>query len=77
MRIGVVGSGHVGRTLAAGFAAAGHEVAVGSRTPNDADLVEWATKAGVTTAHPTEAIKAVDVVINATPGAASVAALEG
>ena len=76
MRIGVVGSGHVGRTLAAGFAAAGHEVVLGSRTPNDADLTEWATKAAVRTALPTEAIQAAEVVINATPGAASAKALE-
>ncbi|MBM4346477.1 MAG: NAD(P)-binding domain-containing protein, partial [Deltaproteobacteria bacterium] len=32
MKIGVLGTGHVGQTLARGFAAAGHEVRIGSRS---------------------------------------------
>jgi hypothetical protein len=39
MRIGVVGSGEVGTTLAAGFAKHGHAVTIGARTP--AKLAEW------------------------------------
>lgn len=75
MRIGVLGSGEVGRTLTAGFAAAGHEVTLGSRTPDAPELAEWATISKVATAKPTEAIKNADVIVNATPGAASVAVL--
>ena len=41
MKIGVLGSGDVAKTLAAGFLAHGHEVMVGSRTP--AKLQDWAT----------------------------------
>jgi predicted dinucleotide-binding enzyme len=34
MKIGVLGTGDVGRTLADGFAACGHEVAIGTRDPS-------------------------------------------
>lgn len=37
-RIGVLGSGEVGRTLSAGFAALGHEVKLGTRDPKSKKL---------------------------------------
>ena len=39
MKIGVLGSGVVGKVLAAGFAGRGHEVMIGSRSPEQ--LVDW------------------------------------
>ena len=33
-RVGVLGSGEVGRRLAAGFAGCGHDVMIGSRDPS-------------------------------------------
>ena len=42
MKVGVIGSGIVGQTLAAGFLKHGHEVAIGTRDP--AKLWEWAEK---------------------------------
>ena len=42
MKIGVLGSGTVAKVLAAGFLKHGHEVMVGSRTPDK--LAEWATE---------------------------------
>jgi predicted dinucleotide-binding enzyme len=42
MKIGVIGSGDVAQTLAGGFIKHGHEVKVGSRTPDK--LAEWAAK---------------------------------
>jgi len=42
MQIGVLGSGDVGKVLAAGFMRHGHTVTVGSRTPGK--LAEWAAK---------------------------------
>ena len=39
MKIGVIGSGVVGQTLAAGFLKHGHEVEIGTREP--AKLKEW------------------------------------
>jgi 8-hydroxy-5-deazaflavin:NADPH oxidoreductase len=41
MRVGVLGSGEVGRCLAAGFSGRGHEVMIGSRDPGKAELREW------------------------------------
>jgi predicted dinucleotide-binding enzyme len=40
-RVGVLGSGEVGRRLAAGFAGRGHAVMVGSRDPDKAELRDW------------------------------------
>ena len=40
MRIGIIGSGVVGKTLAAGFRKHGHEVEIGTREPDK--LEEWA-----------------------------------
>lgn len=42
MKIGVIGSGTVGETLAGGFLKHGHQVMLGSRTPEK--LGEWAGK---------------------------------
>jgi predicted dinucleotide-binding enzyme len=40
-RVGVLGSGDVGRRLAWGFANRGHNVMIGSRDPNKSELREW------------------------------------
>jgi hypothetical protein len=40
-RVGVLGSGEVGRRLAAGFKSRGHSVMVGSRDPAKPELAEW------------------------------------
>jgi hypothetical protein len=40
-RVGVLGSGEVGRRLAAGFAGRGHDVMIGSREPGKPELSEW------------------------------------
>jgi 8-hydroxy-5-deazaflavin:NADPH oxidoreductase len=40
-RVGVLGSGEVGRRLAAGFRSRGHDVMVGSRDPSKGELQEW------------------------------------
>jgi predicted dinucleotide-binding enzyme len=37
----VLGTGEVGRRLAAGFASRGHDVMIGSRDPAKPDLREW------------------------------------
>ena len=42
MKVGVIGSGVVGQTLAAGFLKHGHEVEIGTREP--AKLKEWSAK---------------------------------
>lgn len=46
MKIGILGSGSVGKALGAGFAALGHDVMMGSREPERGDVKEWRKKAG-------------------------------
>ena len=46
MKIGILGTGDVGRVLAAGFAALGHDVAVGTRDPRSEKVKALVGKAG-------------------------------
>jgi 8-hydroxy-5-deazaflavin:NADPH oxidoreductase len=41
MRVGILGSGTVGRTLGTGFLAHGHEVVMGTRTPESKEARAW------------------------------------
>jgi 8-hydroxy-5-deazaflavin:NADPH oxidoreductase len=45
-RVGVLGTGEVGRRLAAGFRSRGHDVMIGSRDPGKAELAEWLSADG-------------------------------
>ncbi|MFD8518939.1 NADPH-dependent F420 reductase [Streptomyces capillispiralis] len=78
MQIAILGTGHVGRALATAWARAGHEVVLGSRRPGDArgraELSD-ALAGGVRVADPASAVAGAEVVVNATPGTASVSAL--
>lgn len=74
-RVGVIGSGPVGRALAAGFAAHGHEVTIGTRgvggIESDDDLQAWAARHdGVAIGHFAAAAEAGEVVVLATRGTA-------
>ena len=66
MKIGILGTGSVGRALAGGCVDAGHTVTFGSRHPK--------TRTGLP--HPVatlaEAARDAEVIVNATPGASSV-----
>jgi predicted dinucleotide-binding enzyme len=46
-RVGVLGSGEVGRRLASGFRSRGHDVMVGSRDPGKSELRDWVSGDGV------------------------------
>ncbi|MGZ4315760.1 MAG: NADPH-dependent F420 reductase [Gaiellaceae bacterium] len=46
-RVGVLGTGEVGRRLAFGFASRGHAVMIGSRDPDKPELREWLAGEGV------------------------------
>lgn len=72
LRVGVIGSGQVGRALAAGFAAHGHEVTIGTRTPEDNDeLQAWAAQHdNVAIGHFAAAAEAGEIVVLATRGTA-------
>ena len=44
MKIGILGSGEVGRRLGDGFIELGHAVKIGSRNPNQEKITEWMAK---------------------------------
>ena len=71
VRIGILGSGDVGRALATGFAGLGHDVKIGSRDPNK--LADWAATAGphVSTGTFADAATFGDILVLATLGVAT------
>lgn len=74
MNVGIIGSGEVGQTLAAGFLKHGHKVMIGTRDP--AKLAEWAKKQpGVKFGTPTEAAQFGKMVVLAVKGSAAAEAL--
>ncbi len=67
MKVGIIGSGVVGQTLAAGFVKHGHQVEIGTRDP--AKLMEWSAKnPGATVKSFAEAAAFGDVVVLAVGG---------
>lgn len=68
MKIGILGTGHAAHLLASAWANAGHEITLGSRDPGAKQL-----DFPVTTLADT--VRRADVVVNATPGAATLATL--
>ena len=76
MKIGIIGSGDVAKSLAEGFLKHGHEVKLGTRAPDK--LSDWAkenSKAGI--ASPADTAKFGEVVVLAVKGTAAVEALRG
>lgn len=76
-RIGVLGSGEVGRRLAAGFRSRGHDVMIGSRDPGKRELGEWLAGDGAGVAAGTFAQTAAhgDMLVLAVLGDAAEAAI--
>jgi len=66
-RIGILGSGNVGRALAGGFVESGHDVVVASRDPARAELVAWGGGAGAGIAGFAETAEHAEVAVLATP----------
>lgn len=66
---GVLGSGDVGKTLAAGLAAKGIAATLGTGRADDPELTAWASGAGVTLGSFADAAKAGDMVFLAVRGA--------
>ncbi|MGH7474902.1 MAG: NADPH-dependent F420 reductase [Longimicrobiales bacterium] len=77
MRIGVLGTGIVGETLASAMVRAAQQVMMGSRTRDNEKAVTWAQRTGNGAAHGTFADAAAfgDCVFNCTAGAVSLEAL--
>jgi hypothetical protein len=68
MKIGILGSGVVGQALGKAFATLGHDVQIGTRTPEDAKLQLWAkeTAGRGSVATPEEATRFGEIVVLAT-----------
>ncbi len=77
MRIGVLGTGIVGRTLGVKLVDLGHEVRMGSRQAGNENAVEWAQGAGEGASEGTfaDAAEFGELLINATSGKVSLEAL--
>jgi len=79
MKIGIVGSGNVGGALGVRWAAAGHAVAFGSRTPSSDEMRALVDRAGTQARGMTteEAAAFGDLVLLATPWPATRQIVEG
>lgn len=75
MRIAVIGTGVVGRTLAAGFGRLGHEVVIGTRDVAETRTREEWAGSDLALAPYDEAGAGADLVVNATGGNVSLEAL--
>jgi 8-hydroxy-5-deazaflavin:NADPH oxidoreductase len=75
MKVGVLGSGDVAKTLATGFLKHGHEVMMGTRTPDK--LKEWASQnRGGRVGSFADAAKSAELVVLAVKGTAATDALK-
>jgi predicted dinucleotide-binding enzyme len=78
MKIGVLGTGMVGETIASKLVALGHDVKMGARSATNEKAAAWAKRAGGKASHGTfaDAAAFAEIVFNCTNGAASLQALE-
>jgi 8-hydroxy-5-deazaflavin:NADPH oxidoreductase len=65
VKIGILGTGNVGRTLGNAFIALGHEVKMGSRDAHNKKATEWASTSGINASTGTfaDAAKFGDVIV--------------
>lgn len=78
MRVGVLGSGQVGKRLAEGFATRGHEVILGTRSPGNPTLAKWAAgvPGPVSLASFADTARQAELLVLAIPGEAALGVLE-
>ncbi len=78
MKVGVLGTGGVGQTIASKLVELGHEVTMGSRSADNETAAEWVAASGGAASQGTfaDAAAAGEIVFNCTAGTASLAALE-
>jgi 8-hydroxy-5-deazaflavin:NADPH oxidoreductase len=76
MKIGVLGTGTVGKAIGTKLVDLEHEVTMGSRTADNLRAAEWAAAAGERAAHGTfaDAAAASELLFNCTDGKASLEA---
>jgi predicted dinucleotide-binding enzyme len=73
MKVGILGTGDVGRALGRGFIALGHEVRIGARTAGHEKALEWVGEMGDKASEGTfaDAARFAEVVVFATLGVAN------
>ncbi|MGA2790884.1 MAG: NAD(P)-binding domain-containing protein [Candidatus Bathyarchaeia archaeon] len=78
MKLGVLGTGMVGNTIATKLVQLGHEVKMGSRTAGNEKAVQWAKANGAKASNGTfaEAAEFGEIIFNCTAGAVSLEALK-
>ncbi|HLF07564.1 MAG TPA: NAD(P)-binding domain-containing protein [Thermoplasmata archaeon] len=78
MKVGILGSGDVGRALGAKFAALGHEVKIGTRDVKKKEVADWlkGTKGKVSAGSFSEAAAHGEIVVLCTNGAGAENAVE-
>ncbi len=76
MKYAVLGTGGVGRTLGSKLVELGHEVVMGSRSADHAEGLKWAADSGGRLATFAEAAAFGEVIVNATNGMGTLAALD-
>jgi hypothetical protein len=75
MKIAVLGTGRVPQTIVPKLVAAGHEIVLGSRTPDTAPDWVAAQPGAIETASHERATSSAELIVNALPGAAAFDAL--
>jgi predicted dinucleotide-binding enzyme len=73
MKVGILGTGDVGRALGRGFIALGHDVKMGARTANHEKALAWASEQGTRASQGTfaDAARFGEVIVFATLGVAN------
>ena len=77
MKVAIIGTGNVGSAIALGLAGKGHDVTLGARDPDSAEVIRLAADTGASRATPRAAAEAAEVVLLALPWAAAPAAIAG
>src|SRR5262245_52007038 len=79
MKVGILGTGDVGKALGRGFIALGHEVKMGGREASNPKATAWAREAGAKASAGTfaDAAKFGEIVVLATMGTATEDVLRG
>lgn len=67
MRIAIIGTGNVGSAIARGLKGKGHDIVLGARKPDSAEVVALAAETGATLAPPAEAAASADLIILSLP----------
>ncbi len=71
MRIAIIGTGNVGAAIAQGLKGKGHQVTLGARDPEKAEIGDLAGRTASQRATPREAAHAADIIILALPWSAA------